>query len=201
MAYPLWMKADSPRSIHSASAAETAMWYAALIFHNMETGKSYNFSFYIKGKLASSNGMYIRMALVLELLKKEKYKSIIGEGNHHGEKIILAKPTTYMNNSGEAVALLKGKFKDARVIVAVDDIDLARGVVRYREHGSAGTHNGLRSIVSYIGQEFERVKVGGGRDESKDLADYVLSQLSEDESKQLDSAVNDAAKKILELIG
>ncbi len=107
---------------------------------------------------------------------KQKYKALIGEGTLNGEKLMLVKPTTYMNLSGECLALLKNKFKDARILVVVDDIDLPKGNVRYREHGSAGTHNGLRSIVSYIGEDFERIKVGIGRDISMDLADYVLSK-------------------------
>lgn len=107
---------------------------------------------------------------------KQKYKALIGEGTLNGEKLMLVKPTTYMNLSGECLALLKNKFKDVRILVVVDDIDLPKGNVRYREHGSAGTHNGLRSIVSYIGEDFERIKVGIGRDISMDLADYVLSK-------------------------
>lgn len=110
------------------------------------------------------------------VFSQKKYKSLIAEGMFEGEKIMLVKPQTYMNLSGECVVLLKEKFKDARIIVVVDDIDLPKGNIRYREHGSAGTHNGLRSIVSYIGTEFERVKVGVGRDISLDLADYVLSK-------------------------
>ncbi len=110
---------------------------------------------------------------------KKKYKAEIAEGVYQGEKIMLVKPQTYMNLSGECVVQLKEKFKDARLLVIVDDIDLPKGNIRYREHGSAGTHNGLRSIVSYIGQEFERIKVGVGRDISLDLADYVLSKFDE----------------------
>ena len=109
-------------------------------------------------------------------INKAKYKALVGEGVYNGEKVMLVKPQTYMNLSGESLVLLKDKFKDARILVVVDDIDLPRGDVRYREHGSAGTHNGLRSIVSYIGQDFERVKVGIGRDISLDLVDYVLSK-------------------------
>ena len=131
---------------------------------------------------------------------KDKFKSIIGEGRFNGQNVLLAKPTTYMNNSGEAVALLKQKYKDARIIVVVDDIDLARGMVRYRQHGSAGTHNGLRSIVSYIGQEFERVKVGVGRDASKELADYVLSNLTKQELEEFNKPIEDAVKMIMEQI-
>lgn len=151
----------------------------------------HNMGFKVVDRLAEKLGIDI---------EKEKYKSIIGEGRYKGESVLLAKPTTFMNNSGQALALMKKKFKDARIIVAVDDIDLARGVVRYRQHGSAGTHNGLRSIVEYIGQEFERVKVGVGRDESKDLVDYVLAQLTKAELEEFDLSIEKAANMILEQI-
>lgn len=132
---------------------------------------------------------------------KEKYKSIIGEGKFKDEKVLLAKPTTFMNNSGEAVVMLKKKYKDARIIVVVDDIDLSKGKIRYRENGKSGTHNGLRSIVSYIGENFERVRIGIGRDETKDLADYVLSQLNEDEIDFFDGIIENATQLIMEKIG
>ena len=112
-------------------------------------------------------------------LDKKKYKAVVGEGMLNGQKIMLVKPQTYMNLSGECVVMLKEKFKDARIFVVVDDIDLPKGNIRYRQHGSAGTHNGLRSIVSYIGEDFERLKVGIGRDISMGLADYVLSKYDE----------------------
>ncbi len=131
---------------------------------------------------------------------KEKFKSIIAEGNFKGQKMLIAKPNTYMNNSGEAVVLMKNKFKDARIIVAVDDIDLPRGKVRYREKGSSGTHNGLRSIVEYIGEDFERVKIGIDRDKSKDLADFVLSKIDSETKLVLDKAVEEAANVILDRI-
>ena len=131
---------------------------------------------------------------------KEKYKAVIGEGKFNDEKIILAKPTTFMNNSGEAVVLLKKKNKDARIIVVVDDIDLPKGKIRYRENGSSGTHNGLRSIVSYIGEDFERVRVGIGRDEGVDLADYVLSNMKDEDSALFEKAIEDAANMIMEKI-
>lgn len=131
---------------------------------------------------------------------KEKFKSVVAEANYNGKKVLIAKPTTYMNNSGEAVLLLKNKFKDARIVVAVDDIDLPRGKVRYRERGSAGTHNGLRSIVEYVGQEFERVKIGAGRDSSKDLADFVLSKIDYEAMKEIEVAVDEAVETILNLI-
>lgn len=131
---------------------------------------------------------------------KEKNKSLLAEGNYKGQKVLIAKPTTYMNNSGEAVVLLKKKFKDATVLVAVDDIDLPKGKVRYREKGSAGTHNGLRSITNYIGQEFERVKVGIGRDATKDLADFVLSNIDFESKQIIDKAIDEAVEIILNRI-
>ena len=132
---------------------------------------------------------------------KERFKAIIGEGRWNGQNVLIAKPATYMNNSGESAALLKKKYKDARILVVVDDIDLEKGVVRYRLHGSSGTHNGLRSIVSYIGEEFERVKVGVGRDRNMDLSDYVLSKIKIEDKEIINEAVEKAAQLILEKIG
>ncbi len=128
---------------------------------------------------------------------KQKYKAMIAEGSIANQKVILAKPLTYMNLSGESVVLLKGKFKDARILVVVDDIDLPRGEVRYRERGSAGTHNGLRSIVGHIGEQFERVKVGIGRDISMDLSDFVLSKFDKEVFAPI---IDKAVKKIESLI-
>lgn len=151
----------------------------------------HNMGFKVADKLAEKLGL---------VFKKEKNKAVIAEGKIGRESIIIAKPNTYMNNSGESVVLFKKKFKDARIIVAVDDIDLERGVVRYRQHGSAGTHNGLRSIVEYIGQEFERIKVGVGRDKDKDLKDYVLCQLGKEELEFFEQAVEKATNLLLEKI-
>lgn len=130
-------------------------------------------------------------------IDKAKFKALVGEGTFNGEKVLLVKPQTYMNLSGESVVLVKEKFKDARILVVVDDIDLPKGDIRYREHGSAGTHNGLRSIVSYIGQDFERVKVGIGRDISKDLADYVLSKY---DKETFEPIIEKAAQQVCERI-
>lgn len=153
-------------------------------FHNM--------GFMVVDKLAQQLGVNI---------KKEKYKSHFAEASVGGQKVLLVKPTTFMNNSGESVVLFKNKFRDARIIVVVDDIDLERGKIRYRERGSSGTHNGLRSIVSYIGEDFERLRIGVGRDKSKDLADYVLSRIKKEDMEIFDKATSDACQKLLELIG
>ena len=140
---------------------------------------------------------YLAKKLNIEV-NKDKFKSQIGQGYYNGQPIMLVKPSTYMNNSGEAVVLIKKKYKDGRFIVAVDDIDLPKGKVRYRQHGKSGTHNGLRSITYYIGEDFERVRVGIGRDETKDLANYVLSNIRPEDEKLFEDAVKEAGELILE---
>lgn len=129
---------------------------------------------------------------------KEKYKALIGKGRVNGQEVMLVKPTTYMNNSGQSVVLIKKKFKDARIIVAVDDIDLPIGAIRYRERGKSGTHNGMRSLVEYIGEDFERVRIGIGRDETKNLADYVLSNIRLEDEELFNEAIKKAGELILE---
>ena len=125
---------------------------------------------------------------------KKGFKSVYGEGKIDGEKILLIKPQTYMNLSGEALLLLKKKFKDAKILVLVDDIDTQKGTIRYREKGSGGTHNGLRSIVSMIGPDFERLKFGVGKPEG-DLKDFVLGNLDE-QLKQ--SLISQGIERILQ---
>lgn len=107
---------------------------------------------------------------------KKMCKGLVAECRLGREKLLLVKPQTFVNLSGYCVKELKSKFKDARFLVICDDIDLPRGNFRYKERGSGGTHNGLRNIVELIGEDFERVRVGIGRDIFMDLADYVLSK-------------------------
>lgn len=145
-----------------------------IIFGLGNFGKEYEKTYHNMGFLAVD-----RLAKELSIsISKKGLKSLYGEGKFENEKVILVKPQTYMNNSGECVCLFKKKFKDSKILVFVDDIDLPRGTVRFRERGSGGTHNGLRSIVSYVGEDFERIKIGIGRGK-RDLADYVLSKIDE----------------------
>lgn len=118
---------------------------------------------------------------------KKECDSLVAETNHNGNKVILAKPTTFMNSSGIAVKSLVKKYnidmkKD--LLIISDDIDLVPGKIRVREHGSAGTHNGLRSIIEYIQTpEFPRVRIGVGKPpEHMDLADFVLSRFRDKEN-------------------
>jgi PTH1 family peptidyl-tRNA hydrolase len=137
-------------------------------------------------------------------IKKQTCKSLIGEVKFQTkdglEKIILAKPETYMNLSGEAVVALKNKYKikDEDIYIISDDIDLPVGKYRYRESGSAGTHNGLKNIIQLLGAEnFKRIRIGIGKDEKMDLADYVLSKVSQENSEKIDKTIEEAIKFLL----
>lgn len=98
-----------------------------------------------------------------------------------GDGYILAKPQTYMNLSGDSVYELKKYFKVSLedILIVLDDIDLAKGKIRFRLSGSAGTHNGLRDIVTKVGST-PRLRIGAGRDNSIDLKDYVLSNIDQE---------------------
>lgn len=116
-----------------------------------------------------------------------------------GGEIILAKPQTYMNNSGEAVASLLAKYKAdiSDLLVIYDDVDLPIFSMRCRLEGGAGTHNGMRDIISTIGDNnFIRVRIGIGKGEDGDLAHFVLSKWSKKEEEQLQAVFNKAAKAI-----
>lgn len=132
--------------------------------------------------------------------KKLKNSSIV-ETTFNGTRVIVAKPSTYMNLSGKAVLELmqKYKLKPEDLVVVFDDFDLPLGKVRYRESGSAGTHNGLRDIVARVGTNFKRVKMGIGvaeRTANFNLRDYVTSHFSEEEKQVYLNNVNEAIDKI-----
>lgn len=126
-------------------------------------------------------------------LNEAKHKGLIGKGFINGEKVILVKPLTFMNLSGECIREVVDYYKvDAKenLIVLHDDISLEPGVVRIRKKGSAGGHNGLKNIILHLGHDqFQRVKIGvGEKPEGYDLADYVLGHFSKQE-KELMSQV------------
>lgn len=129
---------------------------------------------------------------------KNKYKALIGEGTILGERVILMKPQTYMNLSGEAVKACMDFHKIAveDLIVIYDDISLEVGQLRLRESGSAGGHNGIKNIIMQLGtQNFNRIKVGvGEKPAGWDLANYVLSRFSKEEMQIIAPASVEAAK-------
>ena len=128
-------------------------------------------------------------------------KALYGKGRIEGEPVILIKPLTYMNLSGEAVQQFAHYYKidpEKELIVIYDDIDLAPGQIRIREKGSAGSHNGMKSVIQCMGTDtFPRVRIGiGAKPENWDLADYVLTRPASDERVAIDDAIRAAADAI-----
>jgi PTH1 family peptidyl-tRNA hydrolase len=128
-----------------------------------------------------------------------KFHAMVGSGVIEGQKVLLMKPLTYMNLSGNAVGEAVRFYKldpATELIVISDDIDLPPGRIRIRAAGSAGGQNGLKHIIQCLGtQEFIRIRVGtGAKPADWDLADWVLSRFSKDERKVVDEAIVRAAK-------
>ena len=134
-------------------------------------------------------------------VNKIKYKSFIGECNIGGKKVMLMKPTTYMNNSGQAVveAMNFYKIPPENVIVILDDISLDVGKMRIRSKGSDGGQKGMRSIIYLSGSDkFPRIKIGIGSKPNPqwDLADWVLSKFTNDEGKLLEKMFENATQAV-----
>jgi PTH1 family peptidyl-tRNA hydrolase len=133
-------------------------------------------------------------------ISKVKFKALIGEGNIEGKRVILVKPQTFMNLSGESIreVLEWYKIPVGNIIIMFDDIDLELGKIRIRPKGSSGTHNGMRNILYQIqSDEFPRVRIGIGRPpEGWNLADYVLSKFIPGER----STINDSIKNTAEAV-
>lgn len=129
---------------------------------------------------------------------ERKFKGLYGKGMLGGEKVILLKPQTFMNLSGESVRAAADFYKipPDHIIVIYDDISLDVGHLRIRTKGSAGGHNGIKNIIAHLGtQEFPRIKIGvGGKPPRMDLADYVLSRFLAEERKIMETAFRDAAE-------
>ena len=136
---------------------------------------------------------------------KGKFQGLYGQCTYGGTKLLLLKPQTYMNLSGRSVLQLSAYFNvpPQRIIVMFDDISLEPGRLRVRNDGSAGGHNGIKSIISELGsQDFPRVKIGVGSKPTPeyDLADWVLSSFSAQEEKALAPALERAADAALCII-
>lgn len=138
-------------------------------------------------------------------IDKSKFQGLYGQVNYGGKKLMLLKPLTYMNLSGRSVLQLSAYFNipPQRIIVMFDDISLEPGRLRIRADGSAGGHNGIKSIIQEVGsQAFPRVKIGVGAKPNPeyDLADWVLSTFSAKEEKALAVALENAADAALAVI-
>lgn len=144
--------------------------------------------------------------LALDLVAKElginietkKFKALIGEGFYKGEKVILVKPQTYMNLSGESVGLIM-KYYDLYLedlLVISDDLDLSLGMIRYKEKGSSGGQKGIASIIKHLGtSDFSRLRIGIGKSDVIPIVDYVLGKIDDE------TAILEASKCALDFIG
>ena len=129
--------------------------------------------------------------------KKKECEAFVAEANVKGEKVIIARPVTYMNNSGRAVTQLLAKYKtdSSHLIVLYDDYDIPKASVRIRPSGSAGTHNGMRSVIAEIGtQNFTRIRIGIRDPEVNiPIINYVLSEVKKEDYELFISACGKAA--------
>lgn len=131
----------------------------------------------------------------------KKHRALIGKGMIAGQKVILAKPQTYMNLSGESIRSLLDYYKvdeEHELLVIYDDVSLGVGQLRIRAKGSAGGHNGIKNIIAHLGgQVFPRIKIGVGEKPPKyDLADYVLGHFSKAEKILMDEGYDNAVRAV-----
>ena len=130
-------------------------------------------------------------------VNKLKFRALIGEGRIGSEKVVLVKPQTYMNLSGEALRPIMEFYKEdpSHLLVVYDDIDLEPGTIRIRPFGSAGTHNGMRSVIYPLQTDrFPRIRIGEGKNGVIPLERYVLMRIPENEKKLVQEAVERAAE-------
>lgn len=152
----------------------------------------HNMGFNVINKLSDKYGIEVN---------KKKFKSLFGMGEIEGKKVILLKPQTYMNLSGEAVRECMDfyKIKPEELIVIYDDVDTDLGKVRIRIKGSAGTHNGMKSVIENIStEEFARIRVGIGKPEDgEDMISYVIGAIKEEDKEGLEKGVEKAFEAVV----
>ena len=133
-----------------------------------------------------------------------RFKAIVGEGRIGGEKIVLAKPQTFMNLSGQSVVELMNYYKvpHENLIVIYDDIDIEAGKLRIRHKGSAGSHNGMKNIIYLLGfDDFPRIRIGVSKPRPRqELASFVLSKFDKDEIPRMIESIETAAKAAIEAV-
>ena len=153
-------------------------------------GNRHNIGFMAVDRLADAHG--ITSSAV-------QNKAIVGNGRIHNHAVILAKPQTYMNNSGDAVGPLARYYKipPERVLVVYDEIDLPFGTIRLREKGGAGGHNGMKSVINHLGDGFPRLRLGVGRPSGRmPVPAYVLQDFHKDDLPLLDEVLDTAVRAI-----
>ena len=137
-------------------------------------------------------------------VNKSGFKSLYGTGIIENEKVILCKPQTFMNLSGDAIIEILNFYKIPleNLIVIYDDIDIEPGITKIRKKGGPGTHNGMKSVVQRLGsQEFARIRVGTGTPEYKnDLINYVITRVSTEDYLKLTEGINTAEEAVIEIL-
>ena len=137
-------------------------------------------------------------------VKKEKFNGFYGNGIIENEKVILVKPQTYMNLSGEAVIQYANfyKIEPENIIIIYDDIDIETGITKIRKKGGPGTHNGMKSVVHELNTtEFPHIRVGtGSKEKITDLIGYVISKVNEEEYEKLKVGINKAVEAVTEIL-
>ena len=137
-------------------------------------------------------------------ISKSKFKGLYGSGRIEGEKVILLKPQTYMNLSGESVKEIIQfyKIEKEQLIVIYDDIDIESGKIKVKKAGGPGTHNGMKSVIHELQeQNFKRIRVGIGMPEQKEnLIEYVIGAIPEEEKEKLEKGTDLAKEAVIEVI-
>ena len=155
----------------------------------------HNMGFNVINKLAEKYNIEV---------KKDKFKALFGNGSIEGEKVVLIKPQTFMNLSGEAVQEFVNFYKIPLedIIVIYDDIDIEPGKIRIRRNGSSGSHNGMKSLISCLNSElFTRIRVGIGKPQGHlDMIAHVIGGISEEDKEVLEKGVNIAVEAVIEIL-
>ena len=155
----------------------------------------HNMGFNVINKLANQYDIEIN---------KNKFKGLIGKGEIEGQKVILLKPQTYMNLSGESIKEVVEFYKIEidKLLIIYDDMDVDIGKIKLRKKGGAGSHNGMKSVIDCLNsEEFSRIRVGIGKPEDKsDMINYVLGYIPENEVKELDKATTIAKNAVIDFI-
>ena len=135
-------------------------------------------------------------------VNKKKFKGLYGTGMIEGEKVILLNPQTFMNLSGESVKEVVDfyKIENDDIIVIYDDMDVDLGAIKIRKKGGPGSHNGMKSVVQYLGTDFARIRVGIGKPEDNDFIRHVIGPIPEEEKEILDKSTTAAKDATVEII-
>lgn len=159
-------------------------------------GKEYTFTYHNLGFLSID---FLSQKHKIDV-DKVKHKAIIGKGQINGQDVVLAKPQTYMNLSGESIREIADWYKvpAEQIIIIYDDINLDIGKIRVRARGSHGGHNGMKSIICHLNsEEFPRIRIGIAKDEESinmDMPDYVISKIKESHKEPLYKAIENTAR-------